>query len=201
MTGQALRRDEVFMDSADAACITRIARGDQAALEALYTRYRLPLARYLWHQLHGDAQAVEEALQDTFVAIWRGAASFRGDARVATWIFRIARYSATHVRRYHSRASASVTFSLSDMAEEDEIATPGTSEDQTLTRMALHDALARLSDKQRMAVLLVFVHGFTSDEAAEILGLPVGTVKSRLHAARDLLANDPALGQREEVNP
>ncbi|MGZ3677101.1 MAG: RNA polymerase sigma factor [Ktedonobacterales bacterium] len=187
------------MDSDDAVCISRIAHGDHHALGKLYAQYRPSLYRYLWHYLHGDDCLVEEVLQDTFLAIWRAAAAFRGEARVATWVFRIARYSASHARRRPQKAMLQ-TVSLSDVEENEDFLVPVGHEERTLTRLALHDALARLTDKQRAAVLLVFVHGFTSEEAAEILGVPLGTVKSRLHAARALLANDPALQHSQEVN-
>ena len=185
------------MDSEDALCITRIAQGDPQALSELYIRFRPRLYRYLWHQLHGDASLVEEVMQDTFLAIWRGATAFRGEARVATWIFRIARNNASHAQR---RPLAVPPVSLSDFTEDEEFSLTAGHEEHTLTRLALRDALARLTDKQRAVVLLVFVHGFTSEEAAQILAVPPGTVKSRLHAARALLVKDPALQQSEEVN-
>jgi len=181
------------MDTEDAVCITRIARGDAQALSELYTRFRPSLYRYVWQQLHGDASLVEEVLQDTFLAIWHGAATFRGEAHVATWVFRIAHNTASRAKRHP------LTFSLNDV-DDDDLSVAAGHEDRTITRLALHDALGRLTDKQRAVVLLVFVHGFTSEEAAQILAIPLGTVKSRLHAARALLVNDPALQQSEEVN-
>jgi RNA polymerase sigma-70 factor, ECF subfamily len=186
------------MDSADTTCITRIAQGDPQALDELYLQYRPSLYRYLMHHLHGDASLVEDVLQDTFLAIWRAAASYRGEARVATWVFRIARNIAVNAKR---RPQARMqTSSLSTVEEGEDFSVAAEHEEQTLTRLALHDALARLTDKQRAVVLLVFVHGFTSEEAAQILGVPLGTVKSRLQAARALLIKDPALQQSEEVS-
>src|SRR5579884_3685652 len=87
------------MDSEDATRITRIAQGDPQALDELYLQFRPGLYRYLLHQLHGDAALVEDVLQETFLAIWRAAASFRGEARVAAWIFRIARNAAVSAKR------------------------------------------------------------------------------------------------------
>lgn len=186
------------MDSEDATCITRIAQGDPQALSELYTRFRPGLYRYLWHQLHGDASLVEEVMQDTFLAIWRAAATFRGEARVATWVFRIARFNAGHTKR--RPLGALPPLSLSDCTEDEEYMATAGHEEHTLTRLALHDALMRLTDKQRAVVLLVFVHGFTSEEAAHILAIPLGTVKSRLHTARALLIKDPALQPSEGGN-
>ena len=124
------------MDSDDAVCLTRIAQGDHQALGKLYAQYRPSLYRYLWHYLHGDDYLVEEVLQDTFLAIWRGAAAFRGEARVATWIFRIARYSASHAKR-SPRTAMLQTVSLSDVEENEDYLVPVGHEERTLTRLTL----------------------------------------------------------------
>ncbi len=188
------------MDTEDEVCLARIAHGDQAELGELYARYRPRLYRYLWQQLHGDAALVEEVVQDTFLAVWRAAATYRGEARVVAWLFRIAQRSAGRSQRSAAQRANVNMLSLADLGEGEEHAAPVGHEERTLTRLALHDALARLSEKHRAVVLLVFVQGFTSEEAAEILGVPLGTVKSRLHAARAALVNDPALQHIEEVN-
>ncbi len=186
------------MDSEDVACVTRIASGDQSALGELYERYYRRLYRYLWHQSHGDASLAEEAVQDTFVAVWRAAGTFRGESRVATWLFRIAQRCGGHIARTHPQQKQPLSLSQAQ-AVEDEAAPPG-HEEQTLTRLALQEALLRLPDKQREVALLMLVHRFTSEEAAQILKVPPGTVRSRLRAARALLLNDPALCQIEEVS-
>ncbi len=188
------------MDSEDAACIAGIASGDQRALAELYTRYRPRLYRFLWHQLDGDGALVEEVLQDTFLAIWRAADTFRGEARVATWIFRIAQRCAGRARRTVPKSGKGQIISLADMREDEGSPLLNGHEDQSLTRIALREALLRLTDKHREVILLVFVQGFTGEEAAQILGVPLGTIKSRLHVARTLLANDPALQHIEEVS-
>lgn len=188
------------MDSEDARCIARMAHGDQGALGELYARYRPRLHRYLWHQLHGDSSLVEEVLQDTFLAVWRAAGSFRGEARVATWVFRIAQRCAGHAQRRSPGCGEAPTLSLDALGEEEALPTPPDHETSTLTRLALLDALRRLPAKQRAVILLIFVQGFTSEETAQILAVPQGTVKSRLHAARALLSSDPALQPSEEVS-
>jgi RNA polymerase sigma-70 factor, ECF subfamily len=192
--------NEVVMDSEDAACIASIASGDQRALAELYARYRPRLYRYLWHQLGGDGALIEEVLQDTFLAIWRAADTFRGDSRVATWIFRVAQRCAGRSQRSAPRNGKGRIVSLADLREDEGSPLLNGHEDQSLTRIALQEALLRLTGKHREVILLVFVQGFTGDEAAQILGVPPGTVKSRLHAARALLASDPALQHIEGVS-
>ena len=67
----------------DRLLLARIAGGDEEALHALYQGYAPRLTRYLWHQLDGDPHAVEETLQEVFIAIWHSAGAFRGDANRA----------------------------------------------------------------------------------------------------------------------
>jgi RNA polymerase sigma factor (sigma-70 family) len=185
------------MDSEDDTCITRIAHGDQAALNELYERYYQRLYRYLWHQLYGDSSLAEEAVQDTFVAVWRAASTFRGESRVATWLFHIAQRCCGHISRKHPPQRQPLSLTQAQTAESE--AVPSGHEEQILTRLALQEALLRLPDKQREVTLLMLVHRFTSEETAQILKIPSGTVRSRLRAARALLLNDPALCQIEEV--
>jgi RNA polymerase sigma-70 factor, ECF subfamily len=192
--------NEVVMDSEDAACIASITRGDQRALAELYARYRPRLYRYLWHQLGGDGALIEEVLQDAFLAIWRAADTFRGDSRVATWIFRIAQRCAGRSQRGAPHRGKGHIVSLAELREDEGSSLLNGHEDHSLMRIALREALTRLSDKHREVILLVFVQGFTGEEAAQILGVPLGTIKSRLHTARTLLASDPALQHIEEVS-
>ncbi|HKD74185.1 MAG TPA: sigma-70 family RNA polymerase sigma factor, partial [Ktedonobacterales bacterium] len=160
------------MDSEDVACLRRIAQGDQSALADLYARYRLPLTRALWNQLGGDSAVIEDVLQETFLSIWRAANTFRGDAQVSTWIFRIAQHSAGEVQRRMSRDLRNVP--LSELHEREGTAPAANHEQQSITRLTVHDALSRLTDKQREVIVLIFVHGFTGEEVARMLGVPLG---------------------------
>lgn len=155
--------------------LARVATGDEEALRQLYATFRPGLRRYLWHQLGGDAVAVEDALQETFVAIWRSAGTFRGDAKVTTWVYQIARYQALHIRR------AARSGDQSQYAPDDEGDGPRTEqtpscEDQVIDRLSLAGAFNQLSSKHRGALRLVIAHGFTLDEVAQILEIPVGAV-------------------------
>lgn len=176
------------MAADDALLLARIATGDEDALRELHHLYRLPLRRYLWHQLGGDPRMVEETLQDVFLAVWRGAPGYRGDAKAATWIFQIARYLAIRARRNDSRHAGSVPL---DPPDAEDAAQPdwltASCEDEVLNRLALAESLERLSAKHREVLELVFHYGFSLDEVARILDVPVGTVKSRVSYARRAL--------------
>jgi RNA polymerase sigma-70 factor (ECF subfamily) len=173
--------------------LARVAAGDEEALRQFYDAFRPRLRAYLWRQLDGDLTAVEEALQDVFVAVWRTAASYRGEARVATWLFQIAHYRALRVR--HGRRGVDPDISLESLDEADGVASAlgsyisHTHEEQVLDRLALTQALGALSPKHREALYLVSRQGFSLEEAAAILDVPVGTVKSRMsYASKALLA-------------
>ncbi len=187
------------MDADDRALLARMALGEQAALQQLYARYRPRLWRYLAQQLARDNGLVEEVLQGVFVAVWRQAASFRGEARVATWLFHIARHRALNARRDASRRIEDSTYS--DAADECDASRGfghrSSHEDEVLERMTLADALTRLAPKHREVLQLVFYHGFSLAEVGQILDIPVGTVKSRLSYARRALAGQlsPQLSQ------
>jgi len=85
------------------ALVARIAADDQEALRVLYTRYRPRLWRYLCRRLDGDAEAVEDALQETWLAVWRGAPDYQPRGQVAAWIFQIAHRHVAHLRRDNAR--------------------------------------------------------------------------------------------------
>lgn len=179
------------MTVTDRTLLDGVAAGDQAALAQLYNAYRARLWRYLWLQLGGDAGLVEEALQDVFVSVWRTAGAFRGEASVATWLYRIAHHVAANslrarARRIEGQRPERLDAPTREGGPAGAYATPAPDE-HVLARMALQDALLALSEKHREVLDLLFVHGFTYDEIAGIIGVPVGTVKSRLSYARRAL--------------
>lgn len=185
----------------DPALVARVAAGDEEALRELAARYHAPLRRYLWRQLDGDPRAVEEAVQDVFVAVWRGAAGYRGEAKVATWLFQIARYLALRARRNASRHAALMPLEPED-GESGQADWLGVScEDEVIERLALIDALGRLSPKHRETLELVFVFGFSPDEVARILDVPGGTVKSRISYARRALLLALSAAPAKEAQP
>lgn len=170
--------------------LERIAAGDEDALLQLYAEYRPRLWRYVWQELDGDRELAEEVLQDVFLAIWHGVGTFAHRASLSTWIFRIAHNIAATSRRTRLRQAGW----LGEQTESAHAAAwHGNPEDEVLERLSLVDALAQLSPKHREVLELTCYHGFTCEEAGQILDVPVGTVKSRLNHARKALADQ--LGQ------
>src|SRR5215469_9673239 len=123
--------------------LAQVAAGDEEALHQLYVAYRPRLRRYLWHQLDGDLSGIEEALQDIFLAVWRTAGGYRGDARVSTWVYQIAHYVALGSRRRLARHANHLPLATVD--EDDEgvpegsDAVPDVCEDAVLNRLTLVD--------------------------------------------------------------
>ncbi|MQA85981.1 MAG: sigma-70 family RNA polymerase sigma factor [Streptosporangiales bacterium] len=168
----------------DADLLRRIVGGDRTALVALYQRHGGVVLAQIGLVVE-DRGLSEEILQDTMLAVWRGAASFRGRSRVRSWIIAIARRQARdRLRRY--RANVVDDGFLTDRPAQE----PGP-EDVALERAeaeAVANAIRSLGLAHREVLGLVFGAGLTLAETAEVLDVPLGTVKSRLAAARAALA-------------
>lgn len=191
------------MQTDERALMHQIARGEAHALRRLYEAYHPLLWRYLWQQLEGDEQGVEDALQEIFLSVWRFAQGFRGEAQVKTWVFRIAHHYVAHFRRaMRHRPEQYLASPAHDADEESDCGTGAefvtlqtgyaSHEDVILERITLGAAISRLSAKHREALELVFQQGFTLEEAAQILDVPTGTVKSRISYARRALQRELA---------
>ncbi|GEM_PF-722360 len=170
--------------------LAAIAQGDEGALAAFYQALRPRLRRYLWRQLDGDATAIEDTLQEVFLAVWRSAQSYRGEARVAAWVFQIAHHQAAHAQHARMLRQRREVAPLEDRDE----GAPGlyglrhgAHDDEVAERLALTSALDSLSQKHRETLELVFDQGFSLEEVSRILQVPLGTVKSRLSYARQAL--------------
>lgn len=169
----------------DARTLRRVARGDRQALTDLYVRFRLPLFRYLL-QLTPDHGLAEELLQDTLVAVWKSAKTFEGRSTARTWIFGIARRQAHNTLRQRG-------LPLADAAELETMpASDPEPEDAALAgaeRAELAEALRELTPIHREVLVLTFMQDLSYQETAQVIGVPIGTVKSRLnHAKRALRA-------------
>jgi RNA polymerase sigma-70 factor (ECF subfamily) len=138
-----------------------------------------------WRLVGGDA--AEDVTQDAFVKAFQGLAGFRGDAALETWFYRILVRQAHSYRRWR-RVRTLWTGGVLDDPADPRPAAPG---DPALRRR-IAAALDRLTRSQREAFVLVYLEGFRIRECAEVLGKPVGTVKSHLHRALTHLRRDLA---------
>ncbi|MFC6878188.1 MULTISPECIES: RNA polymerase sigma factor [Actinomadura] len=182
----AVRRVSPPHEDDDEGLLARVAEGDRTALVALYRRHGGAVLAQI-SLVVGDRGLGEEVLQDTMLAVWKGAASFEGRSRVRSWIISIARRQARdRLRRRRPRIVAA------DALEERPATGPGP-EDVALERAeatAVAHAITRLGAAHREVLETVFGAGLTLAEAADVLEVPLGTVKSRLSAARGALARE-----------
>jgi RNA polymerase sigma-70 factor, ECF subfamily len=167
----------------DRALLARHTAGDREAFGELVARHRDRLWRVALRTL-GDPEDAADAVQDALVSAYRGAASFRGDAAVTTWLHRITVNACIDLaRRRASRPTTALT--EHDLRDADTVDGDFDAADAATAVMA---ALRRLPVDQAAAVVIVDVEGFSVREAAEILGAPEGTVKSRCARGRARLA-------------
>jgi RNA polymerase sigma-70 factor, ECF subfamily len=168
----------------DEVLIERIARKDQSAMKLLYARHQLRTYRYLL-RLVKNATAAEDLTGDVFLDVWRQADRFEGRSSVSTWLLSIARFKAlSSFRRRPHEASDDETVN----AIEDEADTPEVSLQKVSKAKALRLCLERLSAEHREVIDLVYYHERSVDEVGQILGIPEGTVKTRMFHARKRLS-------------
>lgn len=178
----------------DDALVARCQRGDKHAFGTLVERYadRVYAVCRRWV---GDRAIAEEVAQEAFVAAWRALPGFRGDARFHSWLMRIVvnkcrNHHTYRTRRAHGRHDPLVT---DDDKPTLQLVHGGPGADASTHRTdasaLLERALDRLDEDQRSVLVLRDLEDLTYDEIGEMLGVPRGTVKSRLHRARAALAD------------
>jgi RNA polymerase sigma-70 factor (ECF subfamily) len=165
----------------EARLVARARRGDEAAFADMVRAHDAALRRLAFHLL-GDRDAMDDVLQEVYVKAHRGLSGFRSDAALRTWLHRVT-YNACldELRRRRGR----VQVPLHELTER--AAPGGELADAVVSRGALGAALAALPEGERAAVLLVDAAGFDYAAASEVLGVPAGTVASRLNRARHAL--------------
>jgi RNA polymerase sigma-70 factor (ECF subfamily) len=180
----------------EAAFIERLKEGDAEAFDRLVTRYSSAVYSLLL-RLTSDREEAADLAQDTFLQVLRSIRKFRGDSELKTWIFRIAINESRNRFRWWARRRRSVTTSLDAAPAQDarpfseSLASTDEAPDQALVRREnearLELALRGLSRPYREVIVLCDVEGESYQEIARILGLNIGTVKSRIARGRDQL--------------
>ena len=181
----AARASSTNAAASDEALIRRIAAGDQPAMRTLYARHRIPLYRWLLSIVRDETRA-EDLLSDVFLDVWRQAAAFRGQASVSTWLLAIARYKALSARRSRVNAELDerIASTVADPADDPEAALQSKNRSEVL-----RDSLATLSPEHGEVIDLVYYHGKSVKEVADIVGVGEATVKTRMFYARQKLAS------------
>ena len=172
----------------DEALIRAIACGNSAAMRTLFDRYRGKVFRFLQRLVRSEASA-DELTSEVFLEIWRNAGRFEGRSAVATWILAIARFKALSRLRRERECELDETTAaeLPDYADGPEIGLQHKDRGKSLRAL-----LARLSLDHRQVIDLIYYHDKSIDEVAQIVNIPVNTVKTRMFYARKRLARELA---------
>lgn len=163
----------------DPQVVRSAADGDLAAFESLVRAYQADVWRLCYHLL-GNRSAADDVAQDALVRAYRFLPRYRGDSKFSTWLFAVTRNCCLDELRRKKRRAALVE-AVSGVPPE-RAGDPG-------TRLEVRDALATLPHELREPVVLIDMFGHAYRDAARILGIPEGTVKSRVHRARELLVS------------
>lgn len=163
------------------------------ALGALYERHAAAVLNVAW-RVSGDWAAAQDVTQDVFLTLPQRVGTFRGDASLSSWLYRIAINRAIDAKRRDSRRPAARLGGVPDEALEGartplgERRAPPEPPETTPTERVVRAALAALSPKLRAIAVLRYVEGLSYEQLAEVLGCSIGTVKSRLNRAHAALA-------------
>jgi RNA polymerase sigma-70 factor (ECF subfamily) len=171
-------------NSSDIALIERIAAGDQLAMRTLFARHQVAVFRFISRFVRDEGTA-EDILSEVFLDVWRQAGRFEARSSVSTWLLALARFKALSARRRRRDAELdNVTAErLVDLADTPEVCLQKRQDAALLGR-----CLARLSPDHGEVLDLVYYHEKSVAEAADVLGIPEATVKTRMFYARKKLA-------------
>lgn len=170
------------MNTDDADLVRRVGEGDRRAMRSLYDAYQQAIFSFA-HARCGQADLASDCVHDTMLDVWRTAARFSGKSSVKTWLFAIARNKMVDILRKRGK--------LSFVAEVED--GPDSAPDPEAAAMAasdnarLHRCIDGLSVPHRAAIRLAFLEDLTYPEIAEVEAVPVGTIKTRIHHAKQAL--------------
>ena len=178
------------MSNNDGDLMLAYSDGDAAAFEQLYSRYKQPLYQYMMNSCESDATA-SELFQEVWVRVIKARGTFKNESPFNAWLFRIARNIL--IDHYRSKGRKPITDSLDEIESQNVTAIRSTS--LTPEQMAelkqregvLHEALQRLPDAQREAMLLKHIAGMNTAEIADVVETGAETIKSRLRYATSKL--------------
>src|ERR1700680_3155149 len=172
----------------DQQLITASKHGDQDAFARLVQRYQRRIFNLVYRMLQQYEEA-SEITQETFLAAWQGLSSFRGDARFATWLYRIAYNCALKQLETRKRDKALRVALQAEQALQSHVGYESTDAqmDEHERQAFVQEHLSRLPAKYRIVLILRHLQDMSYEEMAEILTMPIGTIKTHLFRARNLL--------------
>ena len=197
-TSYSLTSGQSLSDSSDEELIRLVLQGESSAFEVLVKRYEMPLFNYI-RRMVGGASDAEDLFQETFLRVYTHLDGFRVTERFRPWVYKIAtNICKDHLkyRRRHPQVSLDAAIGSEDGSEtafdriEAPIANPSELASATETAELLEAAIEKLSPKHRPVFLMARYEGMPYEEIARTLGIPVGTVKSRMNKAVQFLLSE-----------
>lgn len=171
----------------DLQLVSASKNGDQDAFSLLVQRYQRRVFNLVFRMLQNYEEA-NEVTQEAFLAAWQGLPSFRGEARFSTWLYRIAYNCALKQLETRKRDKALHTALQAEQALELEGDDPKSTLLEALdNQKMIQEQLSQLPPKYRIVLILRHLQDMTYEEIAEVLTMPVGTIKTHLFRARNLL--------------
>ena len=192
----------------DRQLVERVKQGDKRAFELLVEKYWRKLTRLLSRMVR-DPDEVEDIAQETFIKAYRALPQFRGDAAFYTWLYRIGVNTAKNYLVAKGKAMPTVSERTSTEDEDgvddrlvaQDINTPESELLSKQVAMAVNEAVEALPEELRTAITLREMEGLSYEEIAELMGCPIGTVRSRIFRAREAIAAKlrPILGTSQDT--
>ena len=169
----------------DAELIALVKTGDEKAMDQLLARHEQKIYRF-GLRMCGNEEDARDVLQETLLSAFKNLGTFRGDSQLSTWLYQVARSFCIKQRRRHEGEPARLE--SMEGAEVKAIATDSSALDAKAhareVGQVIQAAMSTLQDEQREALVLRDVEGLSAEEAADVMGIEVGALKSRLHRAR-----------------
>ncbi len=183
---------DTLLQMSDEDLMAQFQAGTVEAFDILVSRYKDPLTNYIYRFL-GDMKECEDLLQETFLRVYRNRHSYRRIAKYSTWLYTIAgnlarsEYRKRKRRRLYSLQSVNRDDEEYEVEIPDEQFSPDKHTESTLQDRHIQEALKQIPEEFREVVVLRDVQNLAYEEIAEITGLPMGTVKSRINRGRTKL--------------
>jgi RNA polymerase sigma-70 factor (ECF subfamily) len=188
-----------FEKLSDSELLARYAEGDEPAFREIVTRYKNSLYAFL-RQFLNRRDLVEDVFQETFLQLYTSRDSFDYDRPLRPWLFTIAANKAKDALRKRQRTAA---VPIGTIADSDDLSfgdvlnaitsdsrTPSDNLERTETALRVEQVIANMPENLRQILILAYFNKFSYKQMAEILSIPIGTVKSRLHTAVGRFAKD-----------
>ncbi len=179
-----------FGSAADRDLVASAAQGLEGGFEELVRRYQRPISGYVYRMV-GDYEAALDLTQEIFIKVYGSLARYRPEFKFSTWIYKIAHNAAVdHLRRHSTREQSlvnQVDGEQYDLPIESGRLSPEQESERAERRLEIEAVVQQLPSAYRELIILRHSHDLSYDEIAEVMSLPLGTVKNRLFRAREVM--------------